>query len=74
VTTDARGAGNPPSKFITHAVFFFDMLYQNPSDWAACPVCDGREVETTVFSDGVANLACDGCGHAETVELDPVVR
>jgi len=50
------------------------MLYHDPSDWAACPVCDGREVETTVFSDGVANLACDGCGHAGIVELDPVVR
>jgi len=31
-------------------------------------------VEATVFSDGEVDLTCEDCGHAETVELDPVVR
>jgi transcription elongation factor Elf1 len=50
------------------------MLHQNPSDWTACPVCDGREVEATVFADGEVDLTCENCGHATTVELDPTVR
>jgi transcription elongation factor Elf1 len=50
------------------------VAYCEPSDWAACPVCDGRTVETTIYSDGLADLACGSCGYGATVELNPVVR